>query len=80
MLVETGTPDEPTDKLSMCIESESGEGTEFDWATLTASRRRPVATRSGFDLTDLWEDSGRWFAQLEKRRWWSAPHEAVRRP
>jgi SAM-dependent methyltransferase len=80
VLVETGTPDEPTETLSLCIESETGEGNVFDWATLSASDAAPVAARSGFDLTDLWEDAGRWFVQLEKRRWWSAPHEAVRRP
>jgi SAM-dependent methyltransferase len=80
VLVETGTPDEPTETLSLYIESETGDGNVFEWATLSAFDAAPVAARSGFDLTDLWEDAGRWFVQLEKRRWWSAPHEAVRRP
>jgi SAM-dependent methyltransferase len=80
VLVETGTPAEPSETLSLCIESQTGEGDVFEWATLSASDVAQVAARSGFDLTDLWEDAGRWFAQLEKRRRWSAPHKAVRRP
>jgi SAM-dependent methyltransferase len=65
-LVETGAPTEPSEPMDLFIESPSDVGTWFAWATLSAVDAASVAQATGFRLSDLWEDSGRWFAQLDK--------------
>jgi SAM-dependent methyltransferase len=67
VLVETAAPDEPSERQMMVIESGSGDDVWFDWATLSASDAARVARSAHLTATDVWEDTGRWFAQLEKR-------------
>ena len=66
VLVETEPPEQRSERLTMLIQPESGGESWFDWATLSASDAALVARAAHFDLTDRWEDSGRWFAQLSK--------------
>jgi len=67
VLVETEPPDRRSERLSMVIQSESGRDSWFDWATLSASDAAQTAGVAHFGLVDRWEDSGRWFVQLDKR-------------
>jgi hypothetical protein len=67
VLVETEPPDRRSECLAMVIQSESGRDSWFDWATLSVSDAARVAEAAQFGLVDRWEDSGRWFLQLEKR-------------
>lgn len=75
VLVETEPPDQHSECTAMVIQSESGRDSWFDWATLSASDAARVAGAAHFGLADCWEDSGRWFVQLDKR-WRASPaHE-----
>jgi SAM-dependent methyltransferase len=65
-LVETSAPTEPSDVAYLVIESEDSAGAWFKWATLSASDAARAAGASGLRVTETWEDSGRWFTQLEK--------------
>ncbi len=65
-LVETAAPGDPSEALELFIESEKGRGEWFSWASLSADDAESSANRVGLLLTDLWEDSGRWFVQLDK--------------
>ena len=67
VLIETAAPNKPSENVQMSIESSAGSGSWFDWATLSASDAEMVALAAGFTLSELWEDSGRWFAQVDKR-------------
>ena len=67
VLVETDAPGERSERLMMVIEPESGGEVCFEWATLCASDATRVARLAHLIVTDLWEDLGRWFAQLEVR-------------
>jgi SAM-dependent methyltransferase len=64
-LVEVALPDEPSEELIMEIEMDDGCNATFEWASLSASDMYAVAHASQFTLSDVWEDSGRWFAQLD---------------
>jgi SAM-dependent methyltransferase len=65
VLVETGAPADPSEALELFIESDDG-GAWFSWASLSATDAESVAHLAGLTLTDQWEDSGRWFVQLDK--------------
>jgi SAM-dependent methyltransferase len=67
VLVETEPPEERSESLGMVIQPESGRESWFDWATLSASDAARIARAAGFGVADRWEDSGRWFVQLDKR-------------
>jgi len=65
-LVETSAPGEPSEDLELFIESGEDSGSWFSWASLSAADAELVADVAGLALTDRWEDSGRWFVQLDK--------------
>lgn len=65
-LVETGAPGDPSEVLELFIESGEDRGAWFVWASLSAADAEFVAGVVGLTLTDIWEDSGRWFVQLDK--------------
>jgi SAM-dependent methyltransferase len=65
-IVETAAPDERSGRGQMVIESEVGADFSFDWATLSVADAWHVARAACFSVTDVWEDTGRWFAQLDK--------------
>ena len=65
-LVETGAPGDPSEVLELFIESGEEGGAWFSWASLSATDAEFTADLAGLALTDLWEDSGRWFVQLDK--------------
>jgi hypothetical protein len=64
--VETGAPGDPSEALSLLIESGDDGGAWFPWASLSATDAERAADVAGLSLTDMWEDSGRWFVQLAK--------------
>ena len=65
-LIETGAPGDPSEAMDLFIESENGRGGWVPWASLSADDTEAAASRVGLLLSDLWEDSGRWFVQLDK--------------
>jgi hypothetical protein len=65
-LVETGAPGDPSEVLELFIESGEDRGAWFAWASLSAADAELVADKARLALTDRWEDSGRWFVQLDK--------------
>jgi len=66
VLVETTAPTQASEVTYLDIESEEVAWASFQWATLSASDAAWVADVSGFHVTETWEDSGRWFCQLDK--------------
>ncbi len=66
VLIETEPPEQRSERLTMVIQSETSRDSWFDWATVSASDVARVARAAHFVLADRWEDSGRWFAQLDK--------------
>jgi SAM-dependent methyltransferase len=66
VLIETEPPDQRSERLAMVIQTDSGSDSWFDWATLSTSDAERVAQTARFVLADRWEDSGRWFVQLDK--------------
>ena len=72
-LVETGAPSDPSEVLELFIESGEKGGAWFSWASLSATDAELTADLAGLALTDLWEDSGRWFVQLDKPLLVSSP-------
>jgi SAM-dependent methyltransferase len=66
VLVETGAPSEASEMSELVLESDDAAGEWFSWATLSASDAAMVAHASGLQITESWEDSGRWFSQLDK--------------
>jgi hypothetical protein len=67
VLVETEPPHRRSERSVMTIRSDSGRDSWFHWATLSTSDADRVARAANFDLADRWEDSGRWFVQLQQR-------------
>jgi SAM-dependent methyltransferase len=65
-LVETEAPGDPSGNLELFIESGNDGGAWFAWASLSATDAERKAALAGLSLSDVWEDSGRWFVQLEK--------------
>ena len=66
VLVETEPPEQPSERLGMVIKPESGRESWFDWATLSASDASLIARAANFRVAEHWQDSGRWFVQLDK--------------
>jgi SAM-dependent methyltransferase len=67
VLIETGHPDERSEELVMLIEDDNGTEVSFRWATLSAEDTYQAAQASGFTVSEVWHDGGRWFAQLDKQ-------------
>ncbi len=68
-LVETEPPDEPSEILTVRVAQGTGtQGEWFPWARVSFADIGSIAAEAGFDLADKWDDSGRWFAQLERAR------------
>jgi SAM-dependent methyltransferase len=66
-LVETGGPTEVSESLELFLESGRGNDAWFAWASLSVVDAAAASESTGLILTDKWEDSGRWFVQLDQR-------------
>jgi SAM-dependent methyltransferase len=66
-LVELDPPGVRAGRFHAHVEHVGGIGPRFPWARVGRDQVADVAGRSGFWITALWEDAGRWFAQLARR-------------
>lgn len=64
ILVETESPDVPTESLVVSLGPPGGASRWFPWSVVSARDIGDIAVRSGFSLGAHWEHDGRWFAQL----------------
>jgi SAM-dependent methyltransferase len=67
VLTEVERPGVPSGALRVRIEGRGRATSWFPWALVGADRLGWLADRTGFDLTELWTRSGRWFARLDAR-------------
>lgn len=67
VLVEVEPPEEPTLSLLVRLDVRGRLTDPFPWAQVGASDVASIAGRTGFDLAEVWADSGRWFARLDAR-------------
>jgi SAM-dependent methyltransferase len=74
VLVEMFAPGIRTESLRVAVvrtpAPEAGlpaHGPWFPWARVSVSDIAAVAADAGYGLSETWEDSGRWFAQLDRR-------------
>ena len=63
-LVELDPPGTPSGKVQVRMEHAGHLSSWFPWAHLAVDQARGVAEIAGFSVTEIWEDSGRWFAAL----------------
>jgi SAM-dependent methyltransferase len=67
VLAEVERPGIRSGALRVRIERGAHATSWFPWALVGADRLGSLAGRAGFELTELWTRSGRWFARLEAR-------------
>lgn len=72
-IVELGEPCSPSGSLRARIEGAGVQSPWFTWAQLNVDRCPGTAARAGFSAVEVWNDDGRWFARLAKRRPPGAP-------
>ena len=66
LLVEVGAPGSPTGPVRLRLLDDLGTSEEFPWSCLAVEDVGSVAVGAGLEPTELWEDSGRWFAALRR--------------
>lgn len=67
ILVEVEPPGAPSGQHLARLELEDGSpGPWFPWARVGAMETRSLAAAAGCQLADLWEEAGRWFAQMDR--------------
>jgi SAM-dependent methyltransferase len=67
VLAEVERPGVATEPVRVRIERGGRTTSWFPWALVGADRLGSLASRAGFDVTELWTRSGRWFARLDAR-------------
>lgn len=65
VLVEIDPPGTGTRTLEARLERAGVAGPTFPWAVVDAAGLPSLAARAGLVVTDLWEEGGRWFSQLD---------------
>jgi SAM-dependent methyltransferase len=65
--VELDAPGVTSGRFHAWVEHDGRTGTRFLWARVGPAQVRCVAARAGFDVADIWQSAGRWFAQLDRR-------------
>ena len=68
VLVETGPPSAPTDRVRVRLETRSAISPWFGWATVGARGIEPMARSAGLEPRRTIDAGGRWFARLERPR------------
>lgn len=66
-LVETGPPGTGLQRFSARLERGDTASPWFPWAHVGADALAPIARMAGFEVDDVVEDEGRWFADLVRR-------------
>ena len=66
LLLEVGGPGSPSGPVRLRLLDDLGTSEEFPWSCLAVEDVAPVATGAGLEPTELWEDSGRWFAAIRR--------------
>jgi SAM-dependent methyltransferase len=67
VLAEVERPGVATEPVRVRLERGGRATSWFPWALVGADRLGSLASRAGFDVTELWTGSGRWFARLDAR-------------
>jgi hypothetical protein len=67
VLAEVERPGVVTEPVRVRLERRGRATSWFPWALVGADRLASLAGRAGFDVTELWTRSGRWFARLDAR-------------
>lgn len=67
VLVETAPPGAGLQRFSARVERGDTASSWFPWARVGADALAPLARRAGFEVDDVVEDEGRWFAELVRR-------------
>jgi SAM-dependent methyltransferase len=66
LLVELEPPGTLTWSAQARLESDGVRSAWFPWARVAAPAIAPIARASGFQTTEIWPMSGRWFARLRR--------------
>jgi SAM-dependent methyltransferase len=64
LLVETAKPGTLTRRFPARVESPEGATAWFPWASVDADDVPLLAATSGYEVEEVWEGGGRWFASL----------------
>jgi SAM-dependent methyltransferase len=67
VLAEVERPGVATEPVRVRLERGGRATSWFPWALVGADRLGSLAARAGFDVTELWTRSERWFARLDAR-------------
>jgi len=67
VLAEVERPGVATEPVRVRLERGGWATSWFPWALVGADRLGSLAGRAGFDVTELWTRSERWFARLDAR-------------
>ncbi len=74
VLAEVGPPGTASWRQPVRLRTPAGPGAWFPWAWIGADLMGRLGNAAGLCVTEIWADSGRWFAALSPRR---APGEAA---
>ena len=66
-VVETAPPGDGLHRFSARVERGEEASPWFPWARVGADALAPLAHEAGFEVDDVVEDEGRWFAELVRR-------------
>jgi SAM-dependent methyltransferase len=66
VLAEVGPPGAPAWHQPVRLSTPSGSGAWFPWAWIGADQIGTLGDAAGLHVTEVWTDSGRWFAALRR--------------
>jgi SAM-dependent methyltransferase len=64
-LVELGAPGTPPSRQTVRLEHDGRAGPWFAWAEVGVDDLDALASNAGMQISEVWTDSARWFAQLD---------------
>ena len=66
LLVELGRPGSSSGPRRLRLQDDLGTSEEFAWSCLAVEDIASVATASGLEPAETWEEAGRWFAAVRR--------------
>jgi len=66
VVAEVGPPGTRSQREQVRLKTAAGRGAWFPWAWVSIDRIGGLAAESGLHTTEVWTDSGRWFALLSR--------------
>jgi SAM-dependent methyltransferase len=66
VLIEVESPSTSSEDVDVRVNYGGGIGPWFPWATVAAPDVKAIARSAGLVMSDMWQHSGRWFAELEQ--------------